>query len=204
MLPVHTYIALTLLYLVYVASPGPCFLAVSRHAIVRSRAAGLGTAVGVALGTLVWAGAAILGLGLLFGRQPWLFSAIRMVGGVYLVWIGISGIRTASRPLGRGIAPDPGGSALLAGLLASLSNPASAVFAGAVFTEVLTPPMPDWLPAALVLLVVSICLSWYIVVAVVFSTHEAVAVYARAKTLIDRIAGVAMIGFGLRLLVAVF
>ncbi|MDF3887584.1 LysE family transporter, partial [Cupriavidus basilensis] len=70
-------------------SPGPSFVMVARAAIARSRADALHMALGMGLGGVVFAAAALLGLKLLLAAVPWLYMAMKVGGGLYLVYLGV-------------------------------------------------------------------------------------------------------------------
>lgn len=64
-------------HLLAVLSPGPSFLVVARTAMASSRAAGIWAALGMGVGSLIWAVAALFGLNLLFTLVPWLYMTSR-------------------------------------------------------------------------------------------------------------------------------
>ncbi|MEM7488527.1 MAG: LysE family translocator [Pseudomonadota bacterium] len=93
-----TILAVALAGLALSASPGPSMLYVLSHSVGQSRAAGLASAVGLALGGVLLAVATALGLAALFAAFDWLVPTLRFVGALYLVWIGIGLIRDAHAP----------------------------------------------------------------------------------------------------------
>lgn len=74
-------------------SPGPSMLYVLSRSVGQSRAAGLASVFGLALGGMLLAVAAALGLAVIFARFDWLVLALRYVGSVYLLWLGVGMIR---------------------------------------------------------------------------------------------------------------
>ncbi|MEM7645053.1 MAG: LysE family translocator [Pseudomonadota bacterium] len=93
-----TIFAVALAGLALSASPGPSMLYVLSHSVGQSRAAGLASAVGLALGGILLAVATALGLAAIFAAFDWIAPALRFAGAVYLVWIGIGLIRDAHAP----------------------------------------------------------------------------------------------------------
>ena len=69
-------------------SPGPNFLFVSSTAMNQSRRAGVGAGLGVAAGSITWAGLTLGGLGLVISHLPQVYDAMRFVGAAYLIWLG--------------------------------------------------------------------------------------------------------------------
>ena len=77
------------------ASPGPNLLAVASAALGAGRRAALLVVTGVASGILVWGTAFALGLSALFEASPHVAIALRIVGGVYLLQIGVRALLAA-------------------------------------------------------------------------------------------------------------
>lgn len=185
-------------------SPGPSFVLVSHTAIIRSRGAGLAAALGMGIGGAIFALLALAGLNALLMRVEWAYLLFKLLGGVYLAYLGLRIWRGASAPLPPESArPSAGGASvwksLALGLATQLSNPKTAIVYGSIFAAFL-PPAPDpWLFSALPLGVFVVEAGWYVLVALVFSAERPRAAYGRAKHVVDRIAGAVMVGLGLRL-----
>jgi threonine efflux protein len=79
------------------ASPGPNMFAVIEVALGRGRRAALLVVSGIASGTLVWAALVALGLGAIFASIPALLTVLKFVGGGYLCYMGLRGVRAALR-----------------------------------------------------------------------------------------------------------
>jgi len=77
-------------------TPGPSMLYVLSRSVGQSRAAGLASALGLALGGIVLAMATALGLARLLTQMPELVIILRYVGSAYLVWLGVGMVRNAS------------------------------------------------------------------------------------------------------------
>jgi threonine/homoserine/homoserine lactone efflux protein len=83
--------ASTLLLLI----PGPTVLLVMSYALSQGRRVAVSTAAGVALGDLVAMTASLAGLGALVLASATLFTVLKWVGAVYLVYLGVRLIRSA-------------------------------------------------------------------------------------------------------------
>ena len=192
-----------LTHIAAVASPGPSFLVVSRAAVARSSREGVLIALGLALGTLVWAAAAWFGLAALFALVPTLYAAVRIGGALFLLWLAFQMWRHAREPLpaaATGGAVATGGSDVMLGFWTQVANPKVAVFFGSVFAAVL-PPDPS--PALVAAIFAIVCLNeflWYAGVALVLSRPSVRARYDRAKAALDRAAAVILAALGARLL----
>src|SRR5215471_11924878 len=80
-------------------SPGPNFLFVSSTAMHLSRRAGIAAGLGVAAGTITWLALTLSGLGLIISRSPEIYDGLRLVGAVYLIWLGGKMTWKAGSPL---------------------------------------------------------------------------------------------------------
>lgn len=84
---------ITLLTLLAVISPGADFAVVVRNSCLYGRPTGLFAAAVVAAGVLVHVSYTMLGVGLLIASSTALFTAIKLAGAAYPVWIGIRTFR---------------------------------------------------------------------------------------------------------------
>ncbi len=83
-----------------VALPGADFTVVVRNALA-SRTAGLATALGVAGGLLVHTALAVAGLAAVLVTLPVLFRTVQLLGGAYVLYLGISALYALRRRNGR-------------------------------------------------------------------------------------------------------
>lgn len=75
--------------------PGPTVLLVLSYALSQGRRVAMASASGVALGDLIAMTASLLGLGALVLASATLFTVLKWVGAVYLVYLGIRLLRSA-------------------------------------------------------------------------------------------------------------
>lgn len=185
-------------------SPGPSFVLVSRIAVKLSRMDGLAAALGMGIGGAIFATLALLGLVAILLQVEWLYLSLRVLGGFYLVYIGIGIWRGAAEPLGvpkAGVArPSSTFRSFVLGLITQLSNPKTAIVYASIFAALLPTSTPTWLFLSLPPLVLALETSWYSVVAVAFSASRPRSAYLRWKVAVDRAAGAVMSLLGLKLI----
>ena len=87
-------LAATLIVLV----PGPDTLVVLRNLVRGGRSAAVRASLGVLTGVLCWVAAAALGLSALLRASEDAYLALRIVGAIYLVWLGVSSLRSRGQP----------------------------------------------------------------------------------------------------------
>ncbi|MQT12037.1 LysE family translocator [Segnochrobactrum spirostomi] len=182
-------------------SPGPDFIAVTSHALA-SRRRGLGVALGVAAACVVWASLAMFGLGVLLVRISWLYEAIRVVGALYLIYLGAKLLLSARKSYGALTVEAVEGDTRFApriGLLVGLTNPKSAAFFGSLFVTVLPVGAPLWVQGATLAIVALVAGGWFTLVAYMFSAKRVRSLYARVRRPIDAVMGAILVGLGVHL-----
>ena len=80
-------------------SPGPSFVLVARTAVAVSRSDGVATALGMGLGGLIFAAAALLGLQVVLAAVPSLYLGLKIAGAAYLIYLAVQLWRGAAAPI---------------------------------------------------------------------------------------------------------
>ncbi len=78
---------------IFAAIPGPGILYTAAQTLARGRAGGLMAALGIHLGGYVHVAAAALGLSAVFQLVPALYTAVKLAGALYLIFLGIGIMR---------------------------------------------------------------------------------------------------------------
>lgn len=94
--PADLLIAFFVATAVFAYMPGPAMLYAAAQTIARGRRAGWMAALGIHIGGYAHVAAAALGLAVLFQAVPVLYAVIKVLGAVWLVWLGISMFRQAA------------------------------------------------------------------------------------------------------------
>lgn len=188
--------------LVGAISPGPSFVFVVRTSVAQSRVEGLAAALGMGVGACLYGALAVLGLRTLIAEGGVVFMALKIAGGLYLLYLAWKIWQGAPEPVAvahGGERQANAGRAFWLGLLTQLSNPKIIAVFGAVFAALLPANPPVWLYFALPPLIFLQETAWYALVALAFSSSRPRALYLGAKLWIDRVAA-ALIGvLGVRL-----
>lgn len=193
-------VAFNLTLLAAILSPGPSLLFLSRTAMAEGRGAGIAAALGLGLMAACWTGAALLGLDALFALFPWAYTAVKIGGAAYLLWIAVQTWRHARDPVAPGDAQAARGRAFRQGILVNLGNPKSVLFAAAVLVVVFPPDLSAG--EKLTIFANHLAVEWIMqpLLAVLLSTSAVRRRYLSAKLLLDRIAAGVLGALGLRLL----
>ena len=182
--------------------PGMNTTLVLRSALTQSRGYAYVTALGIATGTLIWGVAAALGAAALLAASEVAFTALKLVGAAYLIYVGVTMIVASFRRVEVFTEAQVKPSASLwtafgRGLLTDLLNPKVGVFYMALIPQFIPPGVP---PAGMGLLLalvhVAETLVWFS--AIIFATSFAKRWLSSARVTrwIDRVTGGILIAFG--------
>ena len=186
---------------VLVVTPGVDMALVARNALVHGRRAGLATAFGVNLGIAMWSVAAAVGVAAVVQASAPLFTALKLVGAIYLIYLGIQawrhgGSATASEAGLRSIDEDR---AFRQGVVSNVLNPKIGLFFTAILPQFAPndPPLLDLLALGAVFNAMG--LLWLTTYAVVIARGRTLLERPRVKAAMDRVTGGLLIGLGVRL-----
>jgi threonine/homoserine/homoserine lactone efflux protein len=184
--------------------PGLDTANVFRSLTINGRKSAFATAAGTSIGLLVWGVAASLGISALLTASKIGFTVLRWAGGMYLLYLGIKMIKESRHITEETLATRIENRSTLwksftRSLIINLTNPKALVFYGAVFPQFLPKSLSTFV-GGMVLTTIHCILNF-----LWFSFLIAGAGFAKDKLrtpkvqkIIERISGVALIGFGIR------
>ena len=156
-------------------------------------------AAGILVGTAIWATGSLLGLGLLFQTATSLFQAVKLAGGVYLIYFGARTIFSARKEAATTGLHSHAVSARQAfwhGLLVDLSNPKAAVFFASLFVVTVPPDAALWFKALVIAIVVIMAGGWYALVAWVVNLRPVADALNNVQKTIIYVTGAVFIALG--------
>lgn len=188
------------------AMPGPNML----HVMTQSMRHGFGlaafTMAGCMVALLALFGLSAMGMSALLSALPQLLTAIKIVGALYLIWVGIKAWRDHSAPIDvdadiRDQQRPTGGGLFRQGFLISVSNPKALIFAAAFFPQFVSPTLPKAPQFAILLgTFVIIETGWYLTYATGGRTLARYLRRAEWQRWFNRLSGGLFVAFGLSLL----
>ncbi|GAA5182519.1 LysE family translocator [Acinetobacter kookii] len=184
-------------------SPGPTSIYVAKNSIAISRRHGVFTALGTGTGAAIFGLLAVLGLQAFLLAVPSAYLALKICGGLYLLWLAFKIIKHAKTPIESGHDLQAQMSlrrAFATGLITQLSNPKIAIVLASIFTALLPKEIPTYYYFVLPLLCFFIDAGWCSLVAVALSAEKPRRVYLKFKAAFDRAAGGIMTLLGLKLI----
>jgi threonine/homoserine/homoserine lactone efflux protein len=190
-------------------SPGPDNMMVLGVGIAKGRARGIAFGLGCALGCLNHTLLAVIGVSALIAASPAAFTALKIAGGLYLIWMGIGALRSRGGAQAAGVSDkaheETARQLFFKGLLANAINPKVVLFFLSFLPQFVVAARGDanWQIAWLGLI-------FTVQAAVLFGLlgyfSGAIGQWLnrtpRAGMWLDRVAGAIFVGLGLRLIVA--
>lgn len=201
MFEIQNYPGFIVAILIFQLVPGPGTIAILNATARNGVGAGLGAVAGTLLGDLVFMLAAVAGLAAVMQAHPMLFQGLQWFGAAYLCWMGWQLLR--ARVDSTAAAPEPRRRAAVyfrQAFWVSLTNPKVVLFFVAFFPLFLRPNSP---PSTLLVMMAHVTgLSLFYQSCLVL-VGNALARWFRqlpqARRLATRLAGMALVGFGLKL-----
>jgi threonine/homoserine/homoserine lactone efflux protein len=184
--------------------PGPSTAIILRRSVVNGRASGVATVLGNEAGVLFWGLAAAFGLSALLLASRIAFDTLRIAGAALLVWMGTRALwKSRHAATAEPASHEPMVShwrAFRLGLLTNFANPKAGVFAISFLPQF----VPHGAPVLPMLVLFSVIwalidLAWYL--PMVWLAGRARAVFQRpaVRRRLEQMAGVVLVGLGLRL-----
>ncbi|MDJ1645367.1 LysE family translocator [Streptomyces pakalii] len=182
--------------------PGPDMAVVTKRAVSAGWKDGLRTVGGITGGLLVWGVLTVVGLAAVLAASAAAYTVVKLTGAGYLVFLGIQALIYSRRD--RAQSPDalpaaPVGGPWRTGLVSNVFNPKIAVFYTGLLPTLSPPGMSPHAGMALLVLIhamlTAVWLGGYVLLlakARVFFQKPSV------RRAMDRITGVVLIGFGLK------
>ena len=188
-------------------TPGPNTLLVIRYCLTAPRRVAIFAVMGTITGTLCWGIAGWLGINVLFQAAPFAYVALKIAGGLYLVWLGIRVFLDVRKARST---PDlvpakldiPLKTAYRMGLATNLANPKSALFVASLFAVTMPAGTPFIYGIAAIGVMVMVSALYYTCLVSLITHPKVAAAYLKAKQKIDLGVATVFVGFGTKLLLS--
>ena len=159
MVDLHLFSVFLAAALVLAATPGPGIFYVLGRTLAGGRREGVLSSLGTFLGGLIHVVAAALGLSAILAASATAFLIVKYLGAVYLLWIGITMIRTRNAGFNENATPISSLHVFRQGVLTEAMNPKTALFFLSFLPQFVNPHMGYVVGQLLTLGVVSVALN---------------------------------------------
>lgn len=172
-------------------SIGPNILAIIGTSMERGRKDGTRLALGVGLGSGIWATLTVAGLTTLITAYAGIVTLLKLFGAAYLTWLAYKAFRAAAA---RGETAKPksarGKNLFLQGVAIQMTNPKAALHWIAIVGLGLGADAPLWAGITLIICATMISVCGHLAYAITFSTQPVVLFYRRFRRWIESALGV--------------
>lgn len=187
--------------------PGPDTAVVTKNVLMHGRRTALATSLGVSAGLSVWTIAAAGGVASVLRASAVAFTVLKLIGALYLVWLGVQALR-AARHAGEGEDASEHASrpaigvfgGFRQGLLSDLANPKIGIFFTSLLPQFVDPGRAVLIPfLVLGAVFVTMTLLWLCAYSLLAARAAATLRRPRVKAAMDRFTGIVLIAIGIRL-----
>jgi RhtB (resistance to homoserine/threonine) family protein len=197
-------IIITSVHLLAAASPGPDFVLVSQQTLSNGKRAGLLCSIGLALGLSVHILYSAFGLAAVIANSSSALWLIKLLGGTYLIYLGINGLRAKAR---RGeattaVANQTALKTIGLGFLCNALNPKAPIYFISLFTIVLSQNTPAQHLLIYGIWMMVLQFAWFSFLTLLLSRPMVTDRFQALGHWIDRVAGGAMLLLGIKVLVS--
>ena len=128
--------------LIFSLTPGPTVMLISAYGFKGGFRDALAALAGTQTGNTLWYVICVTGLGALVTASPLLFNAIKLLGALYLIWLGAVSLWKSWRAGEDAAGPKLMGKPYLQALLTQMGNPKAILFFGALVPQFLDTRQP--------------------------------------------------------------
>ncbi|MCM0034530.1 MAG: LysE family transporter [Burkholderiaceae bacterium] len=200
MLGVTDYPAFVVAFIIFLLIPGPGNLVIITSTTKGGLRGGFAATIGIILGDQVLSWMAVAGLAAVLAASPVAFEAVQWVGAIYLVWLGAKMV--LAKPGAAPVLNIKPYHYLRQAMVITLFNPKAIVFYMAFFPLFVDPVQNRGLVTFAFLAATIAVLAFLYGVVAILLTHflaERLRSSAIISLVLEKIAGLCLIGFGLRL-----
>ena len=186
-------------------SPGVDTIIVMRNSAVAGYQKGLLTSLGICLGLFGHAAVSALGLSVILLGSASMFTALKLAGAAYLIYLGYQSLKSAARPTGlivsqEGMAGLSHFAAFRQGLLSNVLNPKPIIFYMAFLPQFINPEYSALQQSLFMAFMhFSIAMIWQGILALLVHRAKAWLAKPQVSRVIDGLSGTLLLGFGTRL-----
>ncbi|CAM3129819.1 LysE family translocator [Vibrio rarus] len=190
----HVLVTLAGIHFIALMSPGPDFALVVQNSTRYGRQTGIAIAFGLSIGILIHSILSLTGISYLVHSHPGLFFVLQLMGGSYLLYLGISGFKgiiqhirfpSANQKSGADFTISSKKHAFTRGLTTNLLNPKALVFFISLMSTLVPASMSLQGKLTALFILWSLALFWFCSLAWALSTQRVQRALTRLSIYID-------------------
>lgn len=195
-------LAVATITILAVISPGPDFAMVTRQSYTYGIKTGLLCALGIAIGVQVHVFYTVFGITLIIMSSSTLFLAIKLMGVLYLVYIGVKSFTNKTKIAINSTTTQliSNFSAFKTGFLTNALNPKTMFFVVSVYSQVIQAGNPTWLNLSYGVFISLVHLIWFSLIALFFASPSIRNKVLSYQAVMDKTIGALLVLLGVSLL----
>ena len=196
-------IAVAVITILAVISPGPDFAMVTRNSYTSGRKAGLFSAMGIAVGVQVHVIYTIFGIAVVIAKSHILFTMMKFIGAGYLIYIGFKSFTNKNIIYLHNNCETRSSnfSAFQTGFFTNAFNPKAMLFVISSYTQIVHPGSSLYIELGYGFFMSFTHWLWFSLVAVFFSAEKLRLIMVKKQFIIDKIIGVVLMLLGFSLII---
>ncbi|CDH05489.1 Transporter (LysE family) [Xenorhabdus bovienii str. oregonense] len=194
--------AVAIITILAVISPGADFAIITRNSLIYGRKSGCFASLGIAAGVLIHVFYTLVGIGIIISQTPSLFLIIRIVGALYLIYIGYKTFISKTISVDNNHEPEILGNfySFKNGFFTNALNPKTTLFVLSVYTQVVNPSTSLYIQIAYGIFMSFAHLIWFSLVACFLSSEKLRGKLLDKQKIINMLIGVMLTMLGLWLM----
>ena len=200
------FISIATIHLFAVMSPGPDFIIIVRQSISRGRRSALMASLGIGIGILMHITLCIFGLGMIIKESDLLFKVIQIIGSLYLAYLGVISMISKDSSNNSNYKDEFHFNAFQSfklGFLTNILNPKATLFFLSLYTMIIANNTPFQFQILFGLWMSFATGLWFAFLSLILTNKSILAKIEFMSTKIQRITGVILIIFSIKLLFSI-
>jgi len=200
------FISIATIHLFAVVSPGPDFIIIVRQSISHGRRSALMTSLGIGIGILMHITLCIFGLGMIIKESDLLFKVIQIIGSLYLAYLGIISIKSKNSSTESKYNDEFNFNAFESfklGFLTNVLNPKATLFFLSLYVLIISNNTPFQFQILFGLWMSFATGLWFAFLSLILTNKSIVSKIEFMSTKIQRLTGLILIIFSIKLLFSI-
>lgn len=200
------FISIATIHLFAVVSPGPDFIIIVRQSISHGRRSALMTSLGIGIGILMHITLCIFGLGMIIKESDLLFKVIQIIGSLYLAYLGIISIKSKNSSTESKYNDEFNFNAFESfklGFLTNVLNPKATLFFLSLYVLIISNNTPFQFQILFGLWMSFATGLWFAFLSLILTNKSVLSKVEFMSTKIQRLTGVILIIFSIKLLFSI-
>lgn len=184
-------------------SPGPDLMVTLRQTVNYGRIYAYYSSIGIGIGILAHLTYTFLGIGIILNIFPHFLDVVRILGALYLIYLGISSLKSDSSKIkvhNEKFKTYSLKKSFITGFLCNLLNPKATLFFLTIFTTIVSQETPFYIQGIYAFYCVIMNIVWYMLIANILSRKKNLDLFNKYQHNIQRVIGIILILLGFKLI----